>query len=356
MGIKVMRIPIIIPAYEPDERLITLLSTLVADDVYIIIVDDGSGLEFKELFGRAEEIIVGKGVLLRHDVNRGKGGALKTAFKYVLDNVPDAIGVITADSDGQHSRECIQAVRRALLEHPDSLVLGVRRFDGEGIPWKSRYGNVITLRVMKLISGINVSDTQTGLRGIPRAFLEELINVEGERFEFETRMLLATVNRYEIVEVPIETIYESELDHKTHFNPVMDSIKIYKVLFGKFFRYLFSSASSFVIDIVLFSILCMFLKNWSPVWYAAVSTVIARVASATSNYLMNYYFVFKSSEKKSVSAGKYVALAVAQMGASAMLVTAAIFVFAGVNEAVLKMVVDTVLFFVSYRIQKRFVF
>lgn len=351
-----MRIPIIIPAYEPDERFIELLSILVEEDIYIVVVDDGSGEKYRNIFDQVKEIIDGKGVLLRHEVNKGKGRALKTAFQFVLNNIPNAIGAVTADSDGQHTKDCIKAVSASLEEHPNSLILGVRRFDGEEIPWKSRFGNTLTLKVMKIVSGLSISDTQTGLRGIPREFMEELLNVEGERFEFETRMLLETVNKYNIVEVPIKTIYDSKDNHQTHFNPFLDSIKIYKILFGRFFRYVFAAISSFIIDIVLFSVFCIMLKHWNSFLYAAVATVIARIISATYNYMMNYKFVFRSKEKKIVSAGKYLALAVVQMGCSALLVTVAIHILTNTNEAILKMIVDTVLFFVSYQIQKRYVF
>jgi len=351
-----MIIPIIIPAYEPDERLTELMSTLVTEDVNVVVVDDGSGENYKEVFDKVKEILGSKGIVLTHNVNKGKGRALKTAFQYVLDNIPDAIGAVTADSDGQHTKECIKAVSESLEEHPDSLILGVRRFDGEDVPWKSRFGNTLTLKVMKIVSGLSVSDTQTGLRGIPRKFMEELLTVDGERFEFETRMLLETVNKYNIVEVPIETIYDSKENHQTHFDPFLDSIKIYKILFEKFIRYVFAALSSFVIDIALFTIFCMLLKGWNPDLYAAAATVLARIISATYNYFVNYVFVFRSNEKKLVSAGKYLVLAAAQMGSSALLVTLAIHIFPHTHETVLKTVVDTILFFVNYQIQKRYVF
>ncbi len=351
-----MIIPIIIPSYEPDERLTELMSTLVTEDVNVVVVDDGSGENYKEVFDKVKEILGSKGIVLTHNVNKGKGRALKTAFQYVLDNIPDAIGAVTADSDGQHTKECIKAVSESLEEHPDSLILGVRRFDGEDVPWKSRFGNTLTLKVMKIVSGLSVSDTQTGLRGIPRKFMEELLTVDGERFEFETRMLLETVNKYNIVEVPIETIYDSKENHQTHFDPFLDSIKIYKILFEKFIRYVFAALSSFVIDIALFTIFCMLLKGWNPDLYAAAATVLARIISATYNYFVNYVFVFRSNEKKLVSAGKYLVLAAAQMGSSALLVTLAIHIFPHTHETVLKTVVDTILFFVNYQIQKRYVF
>ena len=139
-------IPIIIPAYEPDERLLELLKDLSESRLGpVIIVDDGSGEQYSDIFTEAENYLkTTGGVLLRHEVNRGKGRALKTAFAHVLDHEPDAIGCVTADSDGQHSPECIARIMEALEENPDKLVLGVRTFDMEGVPWKSRMGNKIT--------------------------------------------------------------------------------------------------------------------------------------------------------------------------------------------------------------------
>ena len=239
-------IPIIIPAYEPDERLIGLLEDIQKADVSpVIIVDDGSGEKYKELFLKAKQIIEPMGgSVLTHEENKGKGRALKTAFSYVLENYQSAVGVVTADSDGQHTIECILNVSRALVEHPKELILGVRNFDEEGIPWKSEFGNKLTMTVLRYVSGLKVSDTQTGLRGIPKDFLNDLLEVKGERFEYEMRMLLETVDKIPIHEVKIKTIYDSVENHQTHFNPIVDSIKIYKVLGYKFLMYIFASLSS----------------------------------------------------------------------------------------------------------------
>ena len=166
-------VPIIIPSYEPDDRLISLLLKL--DELNmgpVILVNDGSGKQYDEIFFEAENIIKRQaGVCLIHEVNRGKGRALKTAFKYVLDNFGSLCGVVTADSDGQHTPECIQKVKEKLLKNPNNLVLGVRNFSGEDIPWKSRFGNTLTEKVFAYVAGAHVSDTQTGLRGIPKQFM-----------------------------------------------------------------------------------------------------------------------------------------------------------------------------------------
>lgn len=350
-------IPVVIPAYEPDRRLIDLLEDFRKKNIRcVILVDDGSGEKYREIFEEAEQIIQKLGgTILTHEVNRGKGRALKTAFAYVLENMPVACGVVTADSDGQHSVECIRAVMQRLREKPDALVLGVRSFDEEQVPWKSRFGNKLTMKILGYVSGIHVSDTQTGLRGIPVAFMKDLLDVEGERFEFETRMLLETVGKCEIEEVKIQTIYDSKENHQTHFNPVKDSIRIYKILGAKFLKYIFASLSSSVLDIGLFALFCYFLKG-RVLPYIAVSTVLARIMSAAYNFTMNYKVVFRSSEHVGSSAARYIALAIVQMLASAALVTGGSAILPMLPEVLIKVVVDTALFLISYYIQRKYVF
>ena len=156
-------IPLIIPSYEPDERLLQLLNTL-RDYPFgpVLLVNDGSSPAYQTFFDRAKELLQEKLILLSHEVNRGKGRALKTAFAYVLEHFPDAAGCVTADSDGQHSAAAIESIAQGLDKHPESLILGMRTFDGDDIPWKSRFGNTITMSVFSYIAGTKVHDTQTG--------------------------------------------------------------------------------------------------------------------------------------------------------------------------------------------------
>lgn len=348
-------VPVVIPSYEPDERFPAILRDLVASGMTpIVVVDDGSGEEYSSFFAEARSILGSSGVVLTHEVNKGKGRALKTAFSYILENYPSAVGCITADSDGQHTAECISNVRSALVESPSSLVLGVRKFDGDDVPWKSRMGNNITIKVVSYVSGLKISDTQTGLRGIPLSFMRSLLSVPGERFEFETKMLLETVDRYPIVEVPIKTVYDSKDNHTTHFDPWKDSWRIYKMFGWQFLKYAFSSGSSCLIDIFLFWLFCKVFSGLAL--YIAVATVLARVISATYNFLVNYKLVFSSKKKASSSVVKYFLLALCQMGASALLVSVGCLLLPFAPEVVVKLVIDSILFFMSYYIQRRFVF
>ncbi|MCQ2516095.1 MAG: bifunctional glycosyltransferase family 2/GtrA family protein [Saccharofermentans sp.] len=352
-------IPIVIPSYEPDERFPAILKDIKESGLGpVIVVDDGSGSDYRKYFDEAYELIKDNGgIVLTHEVNKGKGRGLKTAFTYILENLPDAIGCITADSDGQHSVKCIKSCMDALEKQPEALILGVRDFSGEEVPFKSRFGNNMTIKVCDFLCGVKVSDTQTGLRGISRDFMKYLLDVQGERFEFETRMLIETRDRCPIVEVPIETIYDSKENHQTHFNPIKDSIRIYKIFGIYFVKYLISSVSSFVIDILLFALFCKLLGNNAETpFYATTATVMARVISAIYNYLMNYKFVFTSKRSHKSSAPRYIILAIIQMLLSAGIVTGLLFVFAGVPEVAIKIPVDLVLFLLSYYVQRRFVY
>ena len=203
---------------------------------------------------------------------------------------------------------------------------------------------------------MRVSDTQSGLRGIPFKFMKELINTKGERFEYEMQMLIDCAGRYDLTEIPIQTIYESKENHQTHFRPVKDSIIIYKVLGKKFFKFVFASVSSFVVDITLFYLFVLLFKDTFPALYVTFATVGARVISAVYNYLINYKFVFKSNASRATSLTKYALLAIIQMSLSAGIVSLIVYLFPGCWETLVKAIVDMILFLISYAVQQRFVF
>lgn len=344
--------PIIIPAYEPDDKLIGLMDNLVSAGLSpIVVVNDGSD---KRAYGRIFDEVSARGaVVLDHAVNMGKGRALKTAFNYCLNEYPDIAGVITADSDGQHTASDIKKCMDALVQNPEKLVLGVRDFDESGIPARSVFGNKTTSRVMKFLTGMSISDTQTGLRGISAEFMKFLLTEKGERFEFETNMLLSTKDLgIEILEVPIRTIYLEE-NKSSHFNPIKDSIRIYAV----FLKFMFSSLSSSVVDIALFSVFCALFRNVPvAIGYIMLSTILARVISATYNFLINYKVVFKSGSNSAKAAFKYILLALFIMLLSGALVSFFHGFIPTSPEFVVKIPVDCLLFLVSFFVQREIVY
>ena len=347
-----MTIPVIITAYEPDARLRGLIEELNKSGLGpVIVVNDGSeGAEYKEIFEGASQ----RGArLLTHAVNMGKGRALKDAFNYCLNEYDDLLGVINADSDGQHTTEDIRKCMDALVADPEALILGVRDFNESGIPARSVFGNKTTSRVMKLLLGLSISDTQTGLRGISVPFMKYLLTENGERFEFETNMLIATKELgIRIVEVPIKTIYLEE-NKSSHFNPILDSIRIYAV----FVKFLFSSLSSSIVDIVMFSIFCGIFRNVPvAIGYVMLATILARVISAIYNFLINYKVVFKGKGSKSRAALRYLILAICIMLLSGGLVTFFTGLLPMVPEFVVKIPVDCVLFLLSFVVQREVVY
>lgn len=226
---------IVLPSLDPDRKFSCVVKGLVEDGFqHIIIVDDGSDEAHQHWFTEAAEYSVC--TVLHHGVNKGKGRALKTAFGYVRKDLPELLGVITIDGDGQHLLPDIVACGERMLSEGDKVVLGCRDFDLPGVPPRSVAGNKTTSRLFRLLYGIRLSDTQTGLRAIPRSCLKLFEQVEGERFEYETNMLLAMKRAgISFLEQPIATIYDEE-DYSSHYNAVKDSLRIFRIMFKGLFR------------------------------------------------------------------------------------------------------------------------
>ncbi len=335
---------IVVPSYKPNEKIMQeFIDKLSKEFNNIVIVDDGSGEEYQKFFASFKKDIV----VLKHYINLGKGRAIKTAFNYCLNTYPNIKGVITCDCDGQHSVKDIKKCAKVLLENPFKLVIGVRNFDLEQVPFKSRYGNKITRAMFSLFVGINITDTQSGLRGFGKKTMEKFLDLAGERYEYETNMLIATKNEgIEIAEVAIETIYIGK-NETSHFNPVKDAFLIYKL----FFKYIFASLSSFIIDILLFNLFLKILPNITL--EIVIATIISRVISSLYNYKINESLVFKNKTK--LSSLKYFSLVIIAMCLSAFLVTY-LNKLLNINVTILKIIVDLVIFMINFVVQREWVF
>lgn len=337
------RIRIIIPVYEPSIEFIGLIKSFIDSDITdIVIVDDGSGEAYRDIFDKTESLGCS---VLRHAVNLGKGRALKTAFNYILNEFPDTVGVITVDSDGQHRLDDVKKCREEFICYSDKLILGCRNFGNDAVPWKSRFGNELTKTICSFFCGIKVADTQTGLRCIPIGFMQKLMNTPGERFEFETNMLLESKGELEIYEVKIDTIYDSRDNHKTHFDPIRDSIMIYKIIVS----YSLTSLAATITDFIVFAVV----KNGGVnIW---ISTAIARICASLMNFLLNKNIVFKTSGSVLREWIQYMALVIF----SGMISAAGIHFITEklpVNVIGAKAVVEMLLFFFNYYIQRAYIF
>ncbi len=353
-------VAIIVPSLNPDEKFLSLLADLQAEGLTdIVVVNDGSSTDYDRYFETARDMY--GCTVLTHSVNQGKGRALKTAFNHLLGRRDACPCAVTVDSDGQHRIADILKVAEKVQANPDSLVLGCRDFlsKDNNIPARSRFGNRITSGVLHLLCGVKLSDTQTGLRGFSPATMRYFMTTKGERFEYETNMLLdARESGIAFHEVPIETVYIEE-NKSSHFNPLLDSFRIYAV----FAKFILSSLSSWVVDISLFTLffwlLSMFLHDnfvlfgisFAP--DAFFATLAARVISAIFNYSLNKKRVFKSTKKGTLL--RYAILSVSQV-LIAGLITSFLLPLLNCNATLLKFAVDVVLFVLSFGLQRGWVF
>lgn len=338
---------VLIPALDPNKEIMsTFMEKLVKVFPNIVVVNDGSKKEYDDYFKSFEK---NKVVVLKNHINYGKGRSLKSALNYILNNYPDAKAIVTADSDGQHTVDDILKVAKETIKHQDSYVLGCRDFMKSNVPFRSRYGNIITRAIFKIFIGLNVSDTQTGLRGMSLKVAKEFLATTGERFEYETNTLIECKEKnIPIREVTIETIYIND-NSESHFNPIKDSMRIYKL----FIKYIFSAISSFALDILLFAILMKVLPS-SINNKIIISTVMARVISSLYNYIVNSKFVFKNQPRFAII--KYFMLVVIMMfvsGFSVDLLSKHVFSF---SPTVIKLIVDTVIFIANFFILREWVF
>ena len=343
-------IMIVIPSLNPDEKLKATISGIKAAGFNnILVVNDGSSKDNLPYFPSEDEVI-----LLTHRQNRGKGAALKTAFRYINHNLPNISGAITADGDGQHIPEDIINCAKALDTNANEVILGCRDFSDSQVPPRSRFGNRTTSLVFKLLCGMNISDTQTGLRAFPRKLFGLLCSIEGERFEYETNMLLKFKQHgIALKEVKIQTVYIDE-NHTSHFHAIRDSIRVYRFILS----FLLSSVISSVADISIFYLIAKLAGAMLGGVTELVATVGARTVSSLINFGINKKKVFTNKSALLPTLLKYYALALLQMLASAGLVTLFSSLLSANAEgaSAIKLVVDTLLFFISYRIQQNWVF
>ena len=336
-------VPVVIPSYKPGEALEILVKELLDRGVEaIIVVNDGSGPEFDAIF---ERVAASGGVLLmKHAVNLGKGAALKTGMNHALVSFPQCRGVVTADGDGQHHPDDIVRVGEELYDGGGELVLGVREF-GSQVPWRSRVGNNLTRVLMQVMVGQHLSDTQTGLRGIPTHLIPHLLRVQSTGYDFELDMLLAC--KYQgcaVTQVPIRTIY-LDGNKSSHFHPIFDSMRIYFLLL----RFSVLSLCTAALDNAVFALV------FSATASIPRAQIAARFVAMIFNYLGARRAVFHSQQRHTIVLPKYVALVVFNSLVSYGLIQFLHLEF-GVSVIPAKLGAEALLFIANFAIQRDLIF
>lgn len=200
---------LLIPSYQPNEETLAFLKVLTnAITVPIVVVDDGSGEHSRSLFEEMETYGI---TVLSYAENKGKGYALKQGMRYIVAHYPEASWLVTADSDGQHTLPDIQQMIATYLPISGELLLGVRQFYFQQTPLRSWLGNRLTTLIYYVSTGLWLSDTQTGLRKFACHDVPELLEISGDRFEYEMNQLLVLPTKgYHFSTLPITTVYEEK--------------------------------------------------------------------------------------------------------------------------------------------------
>ena len=347
---------LVIPALNPDQKLISLLEKATEYFSDIIIVNDGSKEEsvfenIKKTFPQVH--------YLKHNENKGKGKALKNAMRYFLSSYlfSSYLGIITADGDGQHDVKDIIALDKQLGKNrKKSLIIGYRDLNSKIMPLRSKMGNKITAFLFSSLYGIKLKDTQSGLRAFSRDIIPWLISVSGARFEYEMNMLIKIKNtKYQILQHPITTKYES--NHKSHFRSFVDSIRVLKVLLSGIIKFIIAGLVAGVADIGIFALLSsvILVDNSSLAINLLISSVVARIFSSIINFIFNRFITFGGTKISKKSILKYYVLWVVQLSLSYAIVLLLTSLLGG-GKIIIKLIVDLVLALLSYRVQLKWVF
>lgn len=330
----------LIPAYEPDERLIALVKTMTDRGFLVLIVDDGSGAAYQRIFEAAGQAAT----VLTHERNRGKGAAVKTGLAWISENLSAPYTVVTMDADGQHLPEDAARICATSEAEPDALILGGRKFEGN-VPLRSRFGNGVTRWVFRLSTGAKVYDTQTGLRAFSDRLLPAMLDVKGERYEYEMNVLMQWAQESRpLRELPIRTVY-LDGNRSSHFHALRDSARIY----WEILKFSASSLMSFVLDYGLF---CLFSLLTGRVVF---SNAAARLISGSVNYTVNRKLVFESRADVGRSLLQYALLAAGILAVNTMSLWLLVTTL-GMNRYLAKILVEAVLFAASYLVQKPWIF
>ena len=333
----------LIPSYEPDDALLQVVNELLENRFTVVVVNDGSNSSYNAIFDQLPKEVH----YLAYEANQGKGFALKHGFSYIKEHFDADSIVVTLDSDGQHKVK--DAMRICdVCEEAGGLVLGSRHF-GKGTPRKSRFGNFMARASFLISTRHKIYDTQTGLRAFDFSLLERLINIKGNRYEYEMNVLLDAVrNKIPLKEERIETIY---LDNNagTHYNPLKDTLRIFKEVI----KFSISSLIGFLVDYTAFTLLTLIKCEWA--YWVLMCNIIARVISASVNFTINYKLVFRSQDKVWKAILKYVLLAAFILGCNTVFLWLLV-EKAGMNQYLAKILVEITMFITSWIVQRLFVF
>lgn len=208
---------VLIPAFNEADQIGKIVAS-AARFLPVVVVDDGST---DNTVIQAEK----QGALvLRQYPNQGKGAALRTGFRYCLNQTLDF--VITLDADGQHDPSEIPLFVKKFTHSYSGLIIGNRDFSR--MPFARRTANTLGRIIISRSLGQEISDNQSGYRLISMPLAEKLIDSSENGFEFEVEMLaLCLKHNLGLDWIPIQTIYA---DEKSHIRPVHHILQYFRIV------------------------------------------------------------------------------------------------------------------------------
>ncbi len=189
---------VVIPAYNEAATVESVVKEVLASHALpVIVVDDGSIDATAEMAERAGAEV------LRHEDNRGKGVALRTAIQYIVDRGYDP--ALFMDADGQHSPSDLGRFLERWDQTKADLIIGTRMGNPVGMPMLRLFANTSSSIIVSVLAGRWISDSQSGYRLVSRRLLERILDQGGEEgFEFESEMIVDAVrDGFSYTEVPI---------------------------------------------------------------------------------------------------------------------------------------------------------
>ncbi len=354
-----MNAAVLISSLNPDRQLTEFVDGLIkAGFRKIIIVNDGSDPETEKHMRRCEKF--SECVVIAHEKNLGKGCALRTGMKYYIDNPEGFDGIVTCDCDGQHSVNDAVKIAQMMQYKDNALFLGARDFSLESVPRRCKYGNCITRKVMSILYKTSITDTQTGLRGIPNKLIERFIKLPGKRFDFEMNTLIECIqNDIEIIETPIETIYIDE-NKNSHFRAFKDSVRVYWPMCGKLVKFLLSAFGCYCVELIVFTLLTKYAFKNFDAGMTFLPQAISKVFSCTGNFIINKHTVFKNKGSLKDSLARYILTLVmlVVLSSTAMSMIMELFNIEMNNTSILlvKVLTDFFCMVLNFTLQRKWVF
>ena len=350
---------IVIPALNPPSSFVSYAEALRMEGFSrIVVVNDGSRTDKLPVFFKLKRLGV---TVVDHPHNRGQGAALRTGFQYYLDHFQgQSDGVITLNADRQIPPSDVVRIASSLHNEQAmgsfALVVGTRNLEGKNVTdYDYNMGGVMKL-LYHMLMGVRLNDPLSGVFGIPDLRVRQCLEIGSDGYAYATSMTMS-FEKIGFLQVPVSYAnYEEGVEPA--FRKIPDTIRILYTIFKKFIVYSITSVGASILDVIMFGIFHSITFRGNPM-AIIYSTICARVISASVNYLLTKHFVFHfksdSAQETTKSAGAFFVLTAMQCICSALIVSAMKMLLGG-SAVGIKVIVDTTLFFVSYKIQHKYIF